>query len=200
MIHSDKRNMFSALNDGGSSGAGGRGGKGRGGRGGSGAGRDSRGDSRDYRDPRDQPNQSQNRRDGPSGGGKGQSQPQPQQQQQQQRGQAKPEPESLTVSRSDIQVDSGRQIELLLEEYLSSYDTTEAMDCLQELPSSHYSEFVKEAILQTLEKKPKDRELIDKIFVEIAKAKVITIDQFTEGYADDISHTSNVLINKSLLV
>eukprot|EP01117_Protostelium_nocturnum_P018240 TRINITY_DN759_c0_g2_i1.p1 TRINITY_DN759_c0_g2~~TRINITY_DN759_c0_g2_i1.p1 ORF type:complete len:1661 (-),score=652.84 TRINITY_DN759_c0_g2_i1:41-5023(-) len=75
------------------------------------------------------------------------------------------------------------KLDLLLEEYLTSGDKDEALQCLEELElGSDASEAVKRAFMIAIEKKEKDREDLINLTKQFLNDDALTSDDFIDGF------------------
>ena len=77
-----------------------------------------------------------------------------------------------------------RQMNTLLEEYLSSCDVDEATRCLRDLEVPHFHhELIYECIMLVLEKRsPKVEEVIVKLLTSLTGSITVTVDQLQNGF------------------
>jgi translation initiation factor 4G len=70
----------------------------------------------------------------------------------------------------------------LLEEFFSSFDVTEAIECIRELNTpSYYPEVVKQCILIAIEGKENDRDRASKLLGDLYLDKVIFAEELAKG-------------------
>jgi hypothetical protein len=77
------------------------------------------------------------------------------------------------------------RINQLLEEFFASTDIAEAVNCVRELqaPDCH-PQFIVAAVNMALERKPKDKDQLNLLFVALATDNVLTGEQFARGFEE----------------
>jgi hypothetical protein len=93
-----------------------------------------------------------------------------------QKAKAKPKKEKLTDEELE------KRTNLILEEYLSSGDFKEVEQCIKELGAPHHHpKIIEAAIVLTLDKRQKDRDLISKLFSELSP-EIFSEADFVKGF------------------
>ena len=74
-------------------------------------------------------------------------------------------------------------VDLLLQEFILSRDTTEAIRCVKQFNAPYfYHEIVKRAITSSIDKTPDDRLAIHNLLCHFRREDIISASQMTMGY------------------
>lgn len=102
----------------------------------------------------------------------------------------------IPPEKEELQEDLEDKINLLLEEYLSSKDSEEAIACITDLhsPSCH-PDIVFTALSKTLEMKENDIHLIIKLFAKLKENNIFTSEDFKTGFARILQDFDDLVID-----
>lgn len=102
------------------------------------------------------------------------------------------EPEEDKQSNAHVE----KKTELFIEEYISSADFEEALQCLTDLNAkSLHNVVVSKAINMVIEKKQKDKEEIIKLFSLFHDEGVITVEELEKGFRESLENIDDVDID-----
>eukprot|EP01114_Cavostelium_apophysatum_P005287 TRINITY_DN1608_c0_g1_i4.p1 TRINITY_DN1608_c0_g1~~TRINITY_DN1608_c0_g1_i4.p1 ORF type:complete len:792 (+),score=237.94 TRINITY_DN1608_c0_g1_i4:374-2749(+) len=86
-----------------------------------------------------------------------------------------------------------KKVGLLLEEFLSSADSEEALACLQDLNAPDYhGEVVAKAVSLAIEKKERDRDEIVKLFEFLQSKQLLTAEDFEKGFTSVLENIEDI--------